>query len=922
MGPPSPIARPTSDRCCSSALPSGLQQDSVDPLQFTFMNSIRTLPRNHATLVATGCLIGLFLGSAPALGQENPALGQGNPALGQGNTAAEIPAEDSLELSSEIRFSFNAAPWREVIEWVAEEADMALQYGEMPTGSFTYHDAGVFTPNEAISRINLFLIPQGYSIVQTGNLLAVVNLGDARSLAQLDALAELVSPDQLASLDQQDVVKCLFKLSELDAGDAVDELSALQLMTTPKVLSKTNQLMITDTVAKLLAVRAVLEAFEPSTMSNGTVVKSFRLQYVDAEDVLVVARPHLGLATDEMIGIDVSLSADTQGKSIFATGIEDKIKLIEGLVEAIDQPDADAEQMQRDSILKSYPIEGGNVELVYDVLQTLLAGKSVRLSMDEAAGSIVALADETTQREIELTVAELQASDAVFEVIPLQSVDAYYAISLLEEMLDLSPSLDDDLDPNAPKIDADAANRRLFVRAKRPQIEQIKAIIADLEASQPTAGDENFRILPMSANQSARVLKTAIQFWRGENSIERIPNEAASPVETERVPAQPEPREQPQAEDAFTPVDGSTRESLRGSPFETTKTQFDRARTPFDRTGARTGAGATPFIDHHSLANVTPSARETDSVTDAAPAIQCQITENGLLLQSHDTEALDRFEDLVRVVLGPNDAIISTPIVFYMQYTRSDDALRMLAKLLDGGESAKDVGEASLINGYVDSPSSFLLGSYLSTSEGTLTLTTGATTVVSDTRLNRLIAQGAAEDIESIEGYLRIIDKPTGATDVLTYGQSRVIELTNIKASEAADVIRQAFGDRVVSSSKSSGADAEGGKPAPAPKPTKASADAQKLAALSKASQPKDLAPKMTVAVHEPSNSLIVTAPDSLLEQVESLIQSIDSRGEQSIEVIVPTNVLAVEAALEGLMIETTSRSRTPSRDTRSKSGR
>lgn len=875
------------------------------------MKRIQILTRNHATFVNAVCLLTLLATvpptTVPASGQDAIPRDRPDPMSAAVTADAETPAD------SVIRFSFNAAPWREVIEWVAEQAGMALQYGEMPTGSFTYNDTGAFTPDQAIDRVNLFLIPQGYSLVQSGNLLAVVNLADARSLAQLDALAELVDPDELASRKPNDVVQCLFRLSELDADDAVDELSALQLMTTPKVLSKTNQLMITDTVAKLISVKAILDAFEPTAMSNGTVVKSFKLKYVDAEDVLVVARPHLGLATDEMIGIDVSLSADTLGKCIFATGIEDKIQLIEGLVEAIDVPDTDGDQMQRNSILRSYLVDGGNVELVYDVLQTLLAGKPVRLSIDRAAGSIVALADEGTQREIELTVAELQASDAAFEVIPLVSVDAYYAISLLEEMLDLSPTTDEDeVDPNAPKIDADAANGRLFVRAKQPQIDQIKAIIADLEASQPGTGDEHLRILPMSPSQSSRVLKTAVQFWRGENAIEQWPVESALPVDTERIPAQPESAQpqstQPQATQPQT-TQPQTRQDSQTIP---SRRNLDTTQSPFLKTA-----------DGHSLASVTPGTRATDSDTVGVPQIHCQITEQGLLLQSHDSEALDRFEDLVRVISGPSEAMNSTPIVFYMQYTKSDDALRMLTKLLDGGESVKEISEASLVNGYVDSSSSFLLGGFLSTSDGTLTLTTGATTVVSDTRLNRLIAQGTAEDIETIEGYLRIIDKPTGVTDVLTYGQSTVIELTNIRASEAADVLRQAFGDRVTSDQKSSNAAANGGKAEPEPKTSKAKADAQKLAAMSKASQTKDLGPKMTIAIHEPSNSLIVTAPESLLAEVQSLIRSIDSRGEQAIEVIVPRNVLAVEAALQGLMIETTSSRRpAPSRDTRSRSGR
>ena len=45
--------------------------------------------------------------------------------------------------------------------------------------------------------------------------------------------------------------------------DAVEELTALKLMTTPSVLSKTNRLMITDTVGKLKGVKAILDAFQP-----------------------------------------------------------------------------------------------------------------------------------------------------------------------------------------------------------------------------------------------------------------------------------------------------------------------------------------------------------------------------------------------------------------------------------------------------------------------------------------------------------------------------------------------------------------------------------------------------------------------------------------------------------------------------------
>ena len=234
-------------------------------------------------------------------------------AVGQTDLPRLSPPAESLPVdkespstsaaSRELQFAFDGTPWREVIQWLATSGDLALHVGDIPPGSFTYADNSVFTPQQAIDRVNLFLLPQGFTLIRTGRLLSVINLVDNRSTAQLDALARLVKVDELADLERHDVVKCLFPLGELDAEDAVEELGALNLMTAPAVFSKTNQLMITDTVARLQSVKAILDVFEPDQLDNGTVVETFNLKHVDSEYILMAARPQLGLATGEMICI-------------------------------------------------------------------------------------------------------------------------------------------------------------------------------------------------------------------------------------------------------------------------------------------------------------------------------------------------------------------------------------------------------------------------------------------------------------------------------------------------------------------------------------------------------------------------------------------------------------------------------------------
>ena len=327
---------------------------------------------------------------------------------------------------NELYFAFSRAPWRDVISWLANDADLALHVGDLPTGSFTYSDPRPYTTEEAISRINLFLLPEGFTLIHTGKLLSVVDLNDARSARQLDTLARLVQPSDLTSLNDYDLVKCILPLGELSPEDAIEELSPLNLIVTPAIFNRTKQLLIVDTVAKVRSAQTVLNQFAPDELINGTIVKNFQLKHADAEDILLVARPHLGLATGEMIGIDVSLSSDPLGKSLFVTGVADKVKLVENLVEAIDIADAD-EQSAEGRTLKAHPVESGDVDLVYNVLLTLLADKTVRLSMDQNAGTVVALAAPEIHESIEKTIKELAATETEFAVIPLRNVDPYFA---------------------------------------------------------------------------------------------------------------------------------------------------------------------------------------------------------------------------------------------------------------------------------------------------------------------------------------------------------------------------------------------------------------------------------------------------------------------------------------------------------------
>ena len=88
-----------------------------------------------------------------------------------------------------LRFAFQDTPWRDVIKWLADQSQLALHIDDLPTGSFTYSDPKAFTHQEAIDRINLFLLAEGYTLVRSDKLLSLINLANPRSLQKLDLLA-------------------------------------------------------------------------------------------------------------------------------------------------------------------------------------------------------------------------------------------------------------------------------------------------------------------------------------------------------------------------------------------------------------------------------------------------------------------------------------------------------------------------------------------------------------------------------------------------------------------------------------------------------------------------------------------------------------------------------------------------------------
>jgi type II secretory pathway component GspD/PulD (secretin) len=824
-----------------------------------------------------------------------PAIVPVVPPIDESGSGSSVSSDVQGELR--FRFAFSGAPWREVLNWLAEESGLALHVGALPVGSFTYSDPEAFTVDQAISRVNLFLIPQGYALVKRGQLLSVISLADPRSLQQLDALATPTTSEELVNRSEHEIVKCMLPLGELVAAEAVAELQPLMLMTTPVILPKSNQMIVTETAGKVRSVLAVLQALRvPRTQS---VVRRFDLQSVDVAAVMAVAGPHIGLTAGQTEGLDISISADASGKTLFVTGVADKVERLESLIAVLDVK-AEMPDTPADTTLRSHTVTGDNLQAVYDVLQTILAGKSMRLSMQPSTKSIVALADAESHLVIENTIKEMQAPAIDFAVVELNALDPYFVLSLIEEMFAAPTSARDrDRDsevvqPAAPKVDADPGNRRLFVRGTTEQINQIKQMVTNLTPGKTgrSISTDSVRVLPLKGHQRQRVLEAASRIWQGDNRVLILPSsdaidDANRPIERVIHPQGPGDR----------PV--SIPDKLAPGKSELFEDEeVSRSQRDADNEALVSLAAESANLQVNSTSTIAKP-------TSVAP-IRGQLVPQGILLQSEDTAALDLFEEQLMEIAASNNRTPSPPVVYYLRYVNAEDAVKMLADLLDGGQSLAEAPENTLINGNAFSlGGSSYYGSLTTKKEGVTTVTAGTATIVSDARLNRLIVQGTTEDVAIIDEYMQIVDKGSSITTIETFGQSHVIELQYTKAKDVAEMIEQAFVNRIA---KAPQANPQQGRPGERPGgEQRQGGDGNER--RDGGEQPRDVAdkptrgrlPEMTVAAHEASNSLVITAPDALFEEVERLVQSIDTMSEQVTEVIPAKDGVDLETILRRL---------------------
>ena len=127
---------------------------------------------------------------------------------------------EPVKLPDKLRFSFRFQPWGDVLDWFAKQAGLSLVMDAPPPGTFNYTDDREYTPAEMIDVLNSVLLTKGYTLVRRERMLMLVNLEDGIP----PNLVETVTPEDLDSRGEFELVRAVFSLEKLTAEDAEAEV--------------------------------------------------------------------------------------------------------------------------------------------------------------------------------------------------------------------------------------------------------------------------------------------------------------------------------------------------------------------------------------------------------------------------------------------------------------------------------------------------------------------------------------------------------------------------------------------------------------------------------------------------------------------------------------------------------------------------
>ncbi|MEQ9408397.1 MAG: secretin N-terminal domain-containing protein [Fuerstiella sp.] len=577
--------------------------------------------------------------------------------------------------------------------------------------------------------------------------------------------------------------------------------------------------------------------------------RAYRLNQADGNTVVEVLE-NLFTRSDE-----VRLSLDERNQTVVAIATPDQHQMIQQTLADLDPAEGAAAYT-----LQVYPVNDLDEEQVRQVIEDMLVERypGSRVHHETATGNLLVTTNQAGHQLVEQTITRFgRPEPREMEVFQLSFLEPATAETAIDSMISSQyPS-----EINQPIVHADEDTQQLWVQASKQQLVQMRALLTrmgekGLDTSRREPANPNLRIIPIG-NDVEATIRQIQDLWP---RLRRNPIKVTRPRETSLNPTGIKPKneaessqkparvQEPQGADRRLPSGSqplAADERLR-NPAAPFSEHSSRAGIPADRVQSvdasnagrtyltslpdETQSGPSDSPDQQPGPPNQPPGADTSSTATEFPAITIVPGDGRLTIASDDTEALDQLESLLRAI-----------------HSRA------------GSGRNQDFGVYQLRNaGAVDV--SATLQQIFDDSDGLMSF--GDVVMVPDERLNALIVYASRADRGRVEQLLEVLDSEK-LEDTRRAFQTEVVPLQYASATDVEDVIQGVYtAERTAGGARSNIAIPKG-------VPSNVASVLRQINAAASS-------PLLTVEVQTETNSLIIKAPQTLLDEVRDLVLRLD----------------------------------------------
>lgn len=839
-------------------------------------------------------------------------------------TPPNPPNPEELDLKPDdqgkVRFSFQGQPWLGVLEWLAQTSSLSLDWQEVPTGYLNLRTQQSYSIEEARDLINRHLLDRGFTLLKHGEILSVVKV---RNLDP--SLVPRLEPEELLEARPHDFVRVSFPLEWMTAEAAIEDLKPL-ISPNGKLtaIKSTNRLETIDAVANLRDIQKMLSDPQ-SPRGPRRMVREFRLEHVKAADVqghltkllgLEKASPNSGDPTaimqqmakimkeagvapgqgggqKQQQGPQVHLVANVRDNSILAHAPADQMAIIAEAIEVMDHPSDKTRSVLRNSQrVQVYPLNVAEPEAVLKMLQDLAdLSPDTRLQVDKKNRSIVAHANLADHLTIRTLVDKLDGTVRKFRVIPLSRLDADFVAGSIDlvmgggEATKRPAGRDPEDEARRFRVVADVERNRLLLWVNDDEFADVERLLAELgDGPNAVEREATVRVIetpdPAQAEELIRKLEQA---WPGlaPNALELGPGVKTD--KAERPAKRPDARSLRNAPSTTPPLASPPERDRRTGRIDC-EPEAERMRLVRLTSGADEPANGGPAdvepvadlkqqapkefepkrVQANKLASAIESRPESPELPDS-PAVRLERDAEGrLIAASQDPAAVELVQKLINE-LGPRAKGFR---VFRMKHktTWASSIAQNLQTFFEERQKAEEKrrNEVANTSRWYDPNGGKWINSPRAEAERKKQIAAPPKFIV-DSDTNSILAVGANdEQLKAIEELIEVYDTaeaqephPTRVTRLVPvkYGQVRQI----------AETVKDVYRDLISSDSSSSSQRRRWFDPT------------FTVAYTGKGGETLvKYRGQLAISSDETSSSVVISAPEGLIDSVEATIKALD----------------------------------------------